>query len=75
MKAFVWNRVSYVTVNWHDKGGIFVIAPDLESARGMFHDAGIPLDCEAFARDPDTILELVGEPEQQIVVFPDAGCC
>lgn len=72
MKLFVWTDVVWVSNNYHNDGGIIVIAETLDRAREMlptFED-GV---CEAKTKEPDLIRECEG-PEY-IEVHPNAGCC
>jgi hypothetical protein len=72
MKLFIWERVAGVTDSWHDEGGLTVIAPTLERARELIEN-----ECQGCTADkmpPD--LEICCDPsDEQVFVFPDAGCC
>ena len=67
MFAFVWERLSEVTDNWHDEGGLLIIAPSLARAREL-HSA-------VRSNLPDVVYPLASDPEEHVYVFPDAGCC
>jgi hypothetical protein len=69
MKIFIWERVSYLTDNYHHEGGCAVIAENLESARKT-----LPEDCQAQTEEPDLISE-IEHKEPKTFIFPDAGCC
>lgn len=88
MKLYIWTRVSYVTDNYHDDGGIAVIAADLEAAKSVVSEhcrSNWPKDEDAanqaaghLAADLETepdVLDLAGDPEPRLWIFPDAGCC
>lgn len=36
---------------------------------------GIEERCPIFTKDPDDTYELVGDHEEKLFIFPDAGCC
>lgn len=73
MKLFIWDYVSNATGNYHDEGGIIVIAETLDRAREMIGAAKEREACEALTKDPDLTRECEG-PEH-IAVHQDAGCC
>lgn len=88
MRMFIWKYVSNITGNWHDEGGLAIIAKgDLERARQLLREDKYYVsvrnnypdraECEAFTKDPDIVFE--GKPgeemEEQVLIFPDAGCC
>lgn len=70
MSIYVWEVAAGVTGNYHNGGGVVVVAPDLESARAL-----LPEDCSARTEDPDAIYSVNGDPVSQVFLFPDAGCC
>lgn len=74
MRMFVWKYVSELTNNYHNGGGLLVVAPDLFSARVWLKTRDdIPVDCEAYEKAPD--IERECEGPEIVVVFQDAGCC
>lgn len=87
MTMYIWQRVKYLTSNWHHEGGLVVVAKgDLEHARQLFRDsplyqeklANFPQqeECTAFTVPPDFVYDAVGDdPEERVLSFPDAGCC
>jgi predicted fused transcriptional regulator/phosphomethylpyrimidine kinase len=86
VKLMIWNRVEKLTANWHDEGGLVIVARDLEHARAIlqesqdrenaerarYGDTAGP--CEAHTKNPDVVYD-VGDAEPRIFVFPDVGCC
>lgn len=50
-----------------------------DSRDGDYDDAlkpgGIEENCPIFTKDPDHTYELVGEQEEKLFIFADAGCC
>lgn len=77
MKMFLWQRVSNATGSCHDEGGIVVLAENLERARELLLSRpAIPKSCQALAVDPDFSCKISGPKiEEDVWVFPDAGCC
>ena len=75
MKMFVWESVGGLTCNYHDGGGVLVIAEDLERARKvLLNTDGISIHCEALDDVPDFSAS-VDCQEEKVMTFPDAGCC
>ncbi len=74
MKAFIWERVSEVSENWHCGGGLLVVAADRAQAVAMIEAEPA---CSVDEREwkEVLILELAGNPEPLLLTFPDAGCC
>ncbi len=79
-QAFIWTDLGGITSNWHDGGGVFVVADDLDAARAavrehcapeVAHVQGTPFD--GLEKDPDYTMSTDSDP--LVVVFPDAGCC
>lgn len=79
MRMFVWENVDNVTTNWHNGGGLMVIARDINHARELI-EAELPKACEALTKDPDMVYHVedalsLDELEAKVVLFPDSGCC
>lgn len=78
MKLFIWENVEYLTTNYHDSGGLVIMAETLERARELVpahtDDDGNPRICEAMTQPPDAALTVESEQER-VWIFPDAGCC
>ena len=72
MNLYVWKNVEKVSGNYHDEGGIMVIADTLDAARELIK-ASAPEGCGAVTEEPDPVRKCDG-PET-VLVFPDAGCC
>lgn len=75
--VFIWDEVDNLTHNWHDDGGLVVVAVDLAKARELIVDNGrIPASCTALTDPPDHTYPLKrGTYQDKVFVFPDAGCC
>ena len=74
MKIFIWENVEKLTGNWHDNGGVVVMATSLEAARALIK-AEAAAGCEALEKAPDSEFEVKGKHEPRLWSFPDAGCC
>lgn len=88
MKIFIWENVEHLTTNWHNGGGLTVVAESLDAARELLR-ASVPEKCEAFTKDPNKTYDLFSsamrcsshctqcgdDPEPVVIVFPDSGCC
>ena len=73
MTMFVWESVGNLTENYHDGGGVVVIAVSVDAARKQIEGA-CPKGCTALKDEPDYRAN-VEAGEEKIFVFPDAGCC
>ena len=71
MKMFVWENVGNLTGNYHDGGGVVVIAADLEDARKQIKGA-CEKGCTALKDAPDFTANVEAD-EGKCFVFPDAG--
>lgn len=74
MKIYIWSSVEHLTDNYHQRGGVAIVAPTLELARCMLLNPNAK-PCEAMSKEPDAIYDLEGDPVPRMYVFPDAGCC
>ena len=73
MKVFIFAYVGELAANYHNGGGLVVIAEDRESAESMTAaDEYIKLTPEEWA---DVIVHDVSATEPAMYIFPDAGCC
>lgn len=90
MNIYVWKYSRYVTSNYHDGGGVLVVAPTLERARQilenqlepvwretfeMWGDELQPGDCEAVVEGPYRVWPTYPTAEEEVIIFPDKGCC
>lgn len=72
---YIWNSVSDLTDNYHNGGGVVVVAPSLERARKIIKEncySEHPDKCGALTEPPDHVIDL---SEERCFIFPDAGCC
>ena len=73
MKAFVWKRIEKVSNNYHEDGGLLIIAENLRRAREIaITRDGTPMI--GVADEPDFIFEATAYQEE-VIAFPDTGCC
>ena len=73
MNAYIWYNTGPISGNYHDGGGLLIVAPDIDRARELWQEdfGGIAAD-----DDPDLTLRLADPDEfERVVTFPDAGCC
>lgn len=70
MKMFIWESVSGLTCNYHDGGGLVVVASSLARAREL-----APGKSDALTVEPDKTYTLADSEEERTFVFPDSGCC
>lgn len=77
MNVYIWSRVANLTENFHNEGGLVVVAPSLEKARAFMLDWGVRSYCKAHTTDPDASYTLAtgGADVPALFIFPDAGCC
>lgn len=74
MRLFIWKFVNNCTSNYHNGGGVLVVAPDLDAARVWIKTRDdIPVECGAHQKAPD--IERECEGPELVIVFQDAGCC
>ncbi len=84
MKIFIFQEVKLLTDNFHSNGGLVIVAKDLESALNLAknYDGGYTWqdDKNPIKLNEEEIknvisYDLVGEHEEKLFIFPDAGCC
>lgn len=74
MKLFIFERVDDCGSGcYHPEGGIVVVAKDLEAAKLQVENIGGSLTEEEL--NDVSVYELANNNEEEIYVFPDAGCC
>ena len=71
MKIFIWKSIEKATDNYHEGGGLAVIAISEEKARLLAAAEGAKLKAE---EKPDFICKIVGADEM-VMIFPNSGCC
>lgn len=80
MKVFVWEYVNGLTYNYHNGGGVMIIAHDLRTARSFWLSESSssewfdPKKCELLEKEPDFVCSVEGQCPR-IIEFPDVGCC
>jgi hypothetical protein len=73
MKVFIWYDIDELTDNYHSDGGLVVIADNLEDARILAMERNVKFkDIEL---QPDLVYELKDYPKDNVIIFPNAGCC
>lgn len=66
MKVYIFDYINELTSNYHDGGGLVVVAESLERVNEMFP--------QTVGETPNDILE-TSEKFEKSYIFPDAGCC
>lgn len=74
LNIYIWERVDKVSDRYHEAGGVIVIANDSDRARELAKDNGVVLTQDKKDKNPDHAMKIEAINEQ-IIVFPDAGCC
>lgn len=74
MKVFVWEYVGKVSDNYHEEGGLLVVAHNEERAKELITAEPYVNVTEDDWKDVIIIDALPGEKER-LITFPDAGCC
>lgn len=72
MKIFIFEDVEKCSDNYHEGGGVVVIADDEDRARDVansIHGCHIQPDEKPVASYD------VATDEEKVFIFPDAGCC
>lgn len=71
MKIYIYKELYHVSDRYHEHGGLIVIAKDRKA-----HDSLVAKDVSiVIDKRPDIILNVSGKIEEQVIVFPNAGCC
>lgn len=73
MKIFIWQSIENATQSFHSGGGVVAVAESLEQAISMAEAEGVRFGSQYDSEPVE--LELSGEQEPRVFVFPDAGCC
>lgn len=66
MKTFIWQRVEKLTDNYHEEGGLLIIAESLERA--------CEIEPKIIGIKPDLEYVCADQLDKKIV-FPDSGRC
>lgn len=83
MKIWIIECVENLTDNWHPEGGIAVIAESLDAAKKLIL-AETETDFQGNVFTPKVTdeewaesveMELAGNIEERVFIFPNAGCC
>ena len=67
----VWRDVDYITMSWHDGGGVVVVADSVEQAMALVPRIGNHAEPVG---QPDHVWTS-NDAEPGVIIFPDAGCC
>jgi len=82
MKIFIWEYVEDLTGHYHSDGGAVVIAENLERALELLNSNGdrrgsdTPFsDLPKIDKLPDMTMDINGDSQERVMIFPDKGCC
>ena len=76
MNIYIWDYTSPVSTEYHDAGGLLIVAESLTAARHQWSKYAADWDIgEAVLSDPDHTFPTSQDAEPQVMVFVDAGCC
>ena len=87
MNIYVWRSITNMTDHYHSDAGVLVVAGTVERARELADEYGSRTDSTKLrmSNTPDGRRSELGdypdfvypttENVEQVVVFPDAGCC
>ena len=87
MNIYIWQSITNMTDHFHSDAGVLVVAGTVDRARELADEYGSRTDGsnlrmtntpvgrrKELADDPDFVYPTT-ENLEQVVVFPDAGCC
>lgn len=72
VNLYIWEDVDPISSNYHDGGGLAIIAANLDRARELWAEQGYGDGATKGA--PDHAFT-VGKADERVIRFPDAGCC
>lgn len=71
-KVFIWDYIEKLTDNYHSSGGLVVISDNLQDAKIQAMERGVKFSEN---QSPYRVLDLQETVENEVFIFPDAGCC
>lgn len=74
MKIFIFERLDKVSYNYHEEGGLAVVAEDVDQVKELIEKEGNIKITEEEWKNVITY-ELMDNEKPRVFVFPDAGCC
>lgn len=87
MFVFIWKKIEECSNSYHKDGGVVIIAPTIERARELAFYEDSEYDFEkkesirfvkpmrGIDKEPDFTIKVSDDIKEQIIVFPDSGCC
>lgn len=75
MKAFVFEYLDKVSDNWHEEGGLFIVASDKGRAIELINGTNGVVKVLEEEWKKVLVYELSGDYQEKLITFPDAGCC
>lgn len=76
MKLYLWGYLDGLTPNYHNGGGLVIITDGdpAKALTGHIKRQGSTLD-PGDLPEPDLAIDVPGDTEPRVFIFPDAGCC
>jgi len=83
VKLFIWQMLNKVSNNYHEGGGLVVIAESLERAVELaeapqpkrYLSDEMELGVVVVNDEPTRIIDCAATEAEGVFIFPDAGCC
>lgn len=73
MNVYIFEHIDKLTQNYHNEGGLVIIAKDKKSAKKLINTN---THIEVTAKEwENVIIYSVNATEEKLYIFPDAGCC
>lgn len=73
MKVYIFLHVETLTSNWHEDGGLVVVAEDKRHAKRLIAAERVSPTDDEWAKA--VVFKVEGSPKPAVFVFPNAGCC
>lgn len=75
MNLYIIDDVECLTTNYHAGGGLVVVARDLEAAKAAAAREHWPVEVSDAEWASARTFPLAEPADEEVTVFPDAGCC
>lgn len=74
MKVFVFEYIDKVSEEYHEGGGLLIVAKTEERAKELIN-AEEYVNVTAKEWTEVVVIDAMPDAEERLIVFPDAGCC
>jgi uncharacterized membrane protein YvbJ len=75
MNMFIFENADKVSDNYHEGGGLVIVAADIEQVKQLVEATNGSVRLSDDDINKVIVYPLKGSHEAKIFVFPDAGCC